>query len=100
MERYKHTLKARLNRYMIHHHTSRWKDVIKPIVDSYNRTDHRSIGVSPNDVNADNKHANAHRLYSPRLLQNWLYRGSTKVVTEYVSVKVKTSSERLLKGLE
>ena len=55
VERYNRTLKSRIYHYMTHHHTNRWVDALQPVVDSYNRTMHRSIGMSPIDVNAENK---------------------------------------------
>ena len=77
-ERFNRTLKSRLYRYMTHHHTSRWVVVFQPIVDSYNRTVHRSIGMSPIDV-AGNEDAIARRLYPPKLILTWKYQTGDRV---------------------
>jgi hypothetical protein len=40
----------RMFRYVTHHRTNRWIDVLDDLVASYNGSYHRSIGTSPNDV--------------------------------------------------
>ena len=79
VERFNRTLKSRLYRYMTHHHTSRWVDVLQPIVYSYNRAVHRSIGMPPKDVNAGNEDAIAQRLYPHKPILTWKYQTGDRV---------------------
>lgn len=66
VERFNRTLKSRLYRYMTHHRTNRWIDVIQDVVDSYNRSRHRSIGMAPIDVVPEKEDEIARRLYPPK----------------------------------
>lgn len=79
VERYNRTLKSRMYRYMTHHHTNRWVDALQSIVDSYNRTVHRSIGMPPIDVNVENEDAVARRLYPPKPALSWKYQTGDRV---------------------
>ena len=63
VERFNRTLKSRLYRYMTRHHTNRWIDALDGIVNSYNRSRHRSIGMAPIEVTADRESQLAKRLY-------------------------------------
>ncbi len=49
------TLKSRLSRYIVYKQSSRWIDVLQPMVESYNHTYHRSIGMRPIDVTKENE---------------------------------------------
>lgn len=73
VERFNRTLKSRLFRYMTHRRTSRWVDVLDDIVDSYNRSRHRSTGLAPVDVTSKNETENAERLYLPKPLLKYKY---------------------------
>ena len=66
VERFNRTLKSRLFRYMTRRRTSRWVDVLDDVVDSYNRSRHRSIGMAPVDVTPENENEIAKRLYPPK----------------------------------
>ena len=46
--------------------TRRYLDVIDDIVHSYNNTYHRSIGMAPSQVDADNEDDVRKRLYPPK----------------------------------
>ncbi len=50
VERAIKTIKSRLARYMTHHQTHRWIDILASITDSYNKTYHRSIKMAPASV--------------------------------------------------
>ena len=66
VERFNRTLKSRLYRYMTHRHTSRWIDALNDVLNSYNRSRHRSIGMAPIDVTSDNEDELARRQYPPK----------------------------------
>ena len=62
-ERMIQTLKGRIEKYMWHNKTKRYIDVLQRIVDNYNRTPHRSIGMAPIDVNYQNFQLVFQKLY-------------------------------------
>jgi len=66
VERYNRTLKERIYRYFTHANTRRYVDTIDDIVHAYNNTYHRSIGMAPSQVNADNEEDVRARLYPPK----------------------------------
>ena len=55
VERFQRTLKGKMWRYFHHNNTYRYVDVLDDIVASYNNTVHRSIKMTPNQVNEDNE---------------------------------------------
>ena len=67
MERFNRTLKERLYRYFTAANTLRFDDVLPELVQGYNATRHRSIGMAPQDVTWDNEEAVWKRLYGKRL---------------------------------
>ena len=54
IERFILTFKSRIFRYIRDQGFHRWIDILPSIVESYNKTPHRSIGMPPNDVSVDN----------------------------------------------
>ena len=64
VERFNRTLKTKLWRYFIHHDTLTYTDILESVVDVYNHTPHRSIGIAPNDVTSANKGRVWLRLYA------------------------------------
>ena len=54
VERFIRTLKSRLEKYFVKNETKRWIDVLDQLIDNYNNTPHRTIGMSPNKVTDDN----------------------------------------------
>jgi len=56
-------LKTKMFRYFTHANTRRYLDVLDDLLHSYNNTHHRSIGVAPSEVNADNEDVVRVRLY-------------------------------------
>jgi len=67
VERFNRTLKERLYRYFTAANTLRFDDVLPDLVQGYNATRHRSIGMAPQDVTWENEDAVWKRLYDPRL---------------------------------
>jgi transposase InsO family protein len=63
VERFNRTLKSKLWRYFTKHDTLAYMDVLDSIVDVYNHTPHRSIGMAPEDVSSKNKSRVWFRLY-------------------------------------
>ena len=64
MERFNRTLKSKLWRYFTKHDTLSYLDVIQSVVDVYNHSPHRSIGMAPLDVTTQNKANIWFRLYA------------------------------------
>ena len=50
IERFNRTIKTRIWTYLSDCGTVRWVDVIQDLVDAYNHSRHRSIGMAPADV--------------------------------------------------
>jgi hypothetical protein len=63
VERVNRTLKSRLFRYLTHKQTNRYIDVLQQLVDSYNKTYHRSIKMAPASVTRRNQHTAWKNLY-------------------------------------
>uniref|UniRef100_A0A158P4A7 Integrase catalytic domain-containing protein n=1 Tax=Tetranychus urticae TaxID=32264 RepID=A0A158P4A7_TETUR len=53
-ERFNRTLRTRIYRYLYHTRSKRYIDALSSIVSSYNHSYHRSIKMSPSDVNDEN----------------------------------------------
>ena len=54
VERAIRTMKEKFEKYFYEKNTKCWIDVLNDFVDNYNKTPHRSIGMSPSQVNDDN----------------------------------------------
>ena len=69
VKRFNQTLKGRGRtfRYFSKHQTRRYLDVIDDLIKSYNNTRHRSIGMAPSQVSADNERLVRDRLYGSRV---------------------------------
>ena len=63
IERWNRTLKERIYRYFTFKNTRRYVDVLDDIVYSYNNTYHRSIGMTPSQVDKTNEQIVRARLY-------------------------------------
>jgi len=63
VERFNRTIKSKMWRYFTYAHTRRYVDVLDDLVNSYNNTDHRSIGMKPSEVNSSNEQQVRERLY-------------------------------------
>jgi hypothetical protein len=90
VERFNRTLKTRMYRYFSAHHTNRWIDVLQSLIDSYNNSYHRTIGMAPNDVTVDNAHAVGVRMYPLKTQPIWKYKvGDTVKIAKYKHIFVK-----------
>ena len=67
VERFNRTLKERLYLYFTAANTLRFDDELPQLVQGYNATRHRSIGMAPQDVTWDNVEAVWKHLYEKRL---------------------------------
>ena len=67
VERFNRTLKERLYWYFTAANTLRFDDVLPQLVQGYNVTRHRSIGMAPRNVTRENEEAVGKRLY-----EKWL----------------------------
>ena len=67
VERFNRTLKERLYRYLTAANTLKFDNVLPELVQGYNATRHRSIGMPPENVTWDNEEAVWKRLYAKRL---------------------------------
>ena len=67
VERFNRTLKEPLYRYFTAANTLRFDDALPELVQGYNATRHRSIGMAPQDVTWENEEAVWKRLYDKRL---------------------------------
>ena len=50
VERWNHTIKTQLWRYFSANGTQKYTNIIQPLMDKYNSTKHRSIGMTPTDA--------------------------------------------------
>jgi len=66
VKRFNRTLKKKMFRYFTYKNTRRYTDILEDLVHSYNNTCHRSIGMSPLEVNRDNEDAVRARLYASK----------------------------------
>lgn len=66
VERFNRTMRGRIARYQFKHNSMRYIDALQDLVDSYNKTWHRSIKMRPVDVTADNDHLAYQNLYGSR----------------------------------
>ena len=63
VERFNRTLKTRMWRYFTKNQSVRYVDVLQAFMRSYNDTYHRSIGMSPSEVNSTNQETVWQRMY-------------------------------------
>ena len=68
-ERMIQTLKGRLEKYLWQNKTKRYVDILQQIVDNYNHTPHRSIGMAPVKVTRSNTEQVFKKLYKDYPLQ-------------------------------
>ena len=63
VERFNRTIKTRIWTYFTAHQTHRYLEILPKLVDSYNNTYHRSIGMAPNKVRKEDEAKIWVRLY-------------------------------------
>jgi hypothetical protein len=62
VERFNRTLKEKMWKRFTAENTDQWIDFLQDIVEKYNNTKHRTIGLKPSEVNNKNKHLVLERL--------------------------------------
>lgn len=95
VERFNRTLKTRMYRAFTAQGNHRYVDILQNLVDGYNESHHRSIGMAPNDVNHGNERVVRKVLYPPikkKLQRNLLQHGQ--------SVRITRKKEVFQKGYE
>ena len=63
VERFNRTIKTRMWRYFTHNNTHCYVNVLEKLLSSYNKSFHRSIGISPLSVNKSNESKVWQKLY-------------------------------------
>ena len=66
VEHWNRTILTKLFKYFTYKNTRRYLDVLSDLLSSYNSTFHRSIKMSPNEVNYTNESVVRKRLYPPK----------------------------------
>ena len=66
VERFNRTFKQRLYRYMTTYNTPSYLSTLPTLIDGYNASFHRSIGMAPKEVNNDNAREVWERLYGDK----------------------------------
>jgi transposase InsO family protein len=90
VERFNRTLKTRMYRYFSARHTNRWLDVLQSLVDSYNKSFHRTIGMAPNNVDSDNMRQVAERMFPRKVQPHWKFQlGDTVRISRYKNIFTK-----------
>ena len=92
VERFNRTLKEKMCRYFTKTNKLRYVDVIKHLIENYNRSYHRSIRMSPLDVNLGNQEVVWNNLYST------IDAPCRKVFTEGDRVRIAQARQNFKKG--
>ena len=79
IERFNRTLKTKMWKYFTHKNTMRYTDVLDDLLHSYNNTFHRTIKMTPSEVNAQNEQKIRARLYRPKSKLVWKFQVGDKV---------------------
>ena len=69
VERFNQTIKNKIWRYFTHQNTQRYVEVLPALVESYNNTHHRSIGMRPSAVDRLSQEQVWHTMYGHRTPQ-------------------------------
>ena len=72
VERFNRTLKSKMWKYFTFKGTHRYVDVLNDLLHSYNRTFHRTIKMSPSEVNRNNESEIRKTIYKPKQKPKWL----------------------------
>ena len=89
VERFNRTLKGLMYRLFTAYNTKRYIDFLDPLVEIYNTTLHRSIGMAPDQVNEDNEEEVWNRLYQSKLLPKPKSKAPTFKVGDVVRISRK-----------
>ena len=90
VERFNRSLKDRMYRYFTKNNTYKWIDVLQDLVDSYNKSYHRSIKMAPVEVNEENANLVRETLYPIKPTPVWKYNVGDKVrISKNVTFSIK-----------
>ena len=92
-ERFNRTLKSRMFKYFTSKGTRKWIDVLDDLLDGYNNSYHRSIGMAPNQVNELNVQLVLNKLRSRQVPNS-----STNKLKQGDTVRIQYKTEPLDKG--
>ena len=92
-ERFNRTLKSRMFKYFTSKGTRRWLEILDDLLDGYNNSFHRSIGMAPNEVNNLNISLVRNRLNSRKIERSL----ETRIIPND-TVRIQYKSEPLDKG--
>jgi hypothetical protein len=79
VERFNRTLKTKMFKYFSYKNTLKYTDVLDDLLHSYNNTYHRSIGMTPSQVDTSNENTIAKRLYPIKPKPKWKFDVGDKV---------------------
>jgi hypothetical protein len=85
IERFNRTLKEKMYRYFTTYNTKRYTDVIQDLVNSYNKTYHRSIKMTPSEVTPKNVETVRRNLYGSQKEKNYIIEFKFKI-GDYVRI--------------
>ena len=71
VERFNRTLKSKMWKYFTFKGTHRYVDVLNDLLHSYNHTFHRTIKMSPSEVNRNNESEIRKTIYKPKQKPKW-----------------------------
>jgi hypothetical protein len=92
VERFNRTLKSKMWKYFTRHNTEKYIDILKDLVSAYNHTKHRTIGMTPSQVNKSNEYELWKHLYQNDFLKSVKYKFN---VGDYVRIsKIKKTFEK------
>lgn len=90
VERFNRTLKTRMWKYFTEHQTRNFISVLPQLVQAYNHTYHRSIGMAPEEVNRSNEEEVWQRLYAPKQKT----KGQVKTLEKNLQLKEKKKEKK------
>lgn len=92
IERFNRTLKSKMFKYFTKHNTRRYIDVLQNLVDSYNKSKHRTIQLAPAQVDKSKEKVLWKKLYKNEFVKSVKYRFK---VGDYVRIsKIKKTFEK------
>jgi transposase InsO family protein len=81
VERFNRTLKSRMFKYFTAKGSRKYVDILQSLLNGYNASKHRSIGMRPIDVNEGNEKAVFNKLYGVTSLKDMIRRKHPKIMT-------------------
>ena len=78
VERFNRTLKNKMHKYFTANSTKRYIDVLQNLVNSYNNSKHRTIGVAPSEVNESNTQSIFEKIYNVKDTREYFMKHNVK----------------------